>query len=239
MLSPSARSDVPPFDADGRLSPQALQWADVAALRQARSHPGARGFVATGLFHWLNGGGTAGAIDCFDMMVAFGEPRKGSPRSGPTAPVDWVVRRLQKLGLKLRVELFCNETSPGQNLKALSRLERDAFTTHPLEPQGPAEGLRTKIDELSVGEAAILYVNDHSVITIVRSCDGLHLFDADLNSEFARTGLGMWGIPLGNRGEDRTADGRSHVHGAEAEAMLDKYLVRHFGQPVLIRLARD
>ena len=169
-----------PFDAQGRLSREALDWVDTQALEPSRSAPWASGTVSAGLFAYLNSG-NAEVADRYFNRVRTGV----AGHQDLSIPAQALTEKLAGDGMRPVVDMFpaldgdADRTPPNMTTHAtLSGMWGDVLVRqHPL---GGSALLQSRIDELQPGQCMLLFVNANG-LAVTRDSEQLWVFDTTLN----------------------------------------------------------
>lgn len=174
-----------PFDANGRLSRDALDWIHVQALEPSRTALRSSGLVSAGVFAYLNSGNAALAEHYFlpvRMSVASGNellPQR----------MQALIAGLQQNGLQPQVDVFLRildsdaSRRPGEEVphaQLSSQLPDVALIEHRLDR---GELLKAKLDQLQPGQCMMLSINANNVIAVARDREQMWVFDATLNPD--------------------------------------------------------
>lgn len=179
-----AKTGPEPFDAQGRLSRDALDWVQAQALEPARSATWASGLVSAGLFAYFNSG-NAEIADRYFNLVRIGVANHKNMSISTQA----LIETLADDGLRPVVDVFLRvldddaDPMPRDMIAhaTLAGMLGDALVReHPL---GGGALLKSQLDALPPGQCTLLFVNNRNVVAVARDSEQLWVFDATLNPD--------------------------------------------------------
>ena len=232
--SANAHEAVAPFDSQGVLSEESLQWLQGVALNPARAAKGPCALVSAGIFTFLNTGSCDAADSWFDEMRRNSMAGKDCNMS--TADV---IERLRDSGMHVEVDVFLprrilegDRYGYGHGSLA-GRLGAQVAREHAFDRSDVAACL----GRLGPGQANLLFVDTSHVIAVARDRNELFVFDTALNPHKDWLELGPRALEEARRMQPylfTPSEGKVE-RGTSAQRLLESYVDCLGAQPVVVR----